>query len=217
MDRAVAGKVLKALAKAYPDAGCELDFQNPFELLVATILSAQCTDRRVNEVTPSLFRRYPSVAVLAAADLDELEQLIRPTGFFRAKSRSLMGCALAIVERHGGQVPGSMQELVELPGVGRKTANVVLSHAFARHEGIAVDTHVLRVANRIGLVQAADAAGVENDLVALFPRSRWGQLSDLLIIHGRRTCTARRPACAACPVVRFCRFTGKDGPPAAGR
>jgi endonuclease III len=209
MNKRQADNVLTRLSAAYPDATCELDFLNPFQLLVATILSAQCTDRRVNAVTPALFHRYDSAPALAAADPVELEDLVRPTGFFRAKSRSLMACALALTQRHNGQVPGSMQELVALPGVGRKTANVVLSHALGRHEGIAVDTHVLRVANRIGLVHAAGAAEVEDALVALFPQPRWGQVSDVLIIHGRRTCTARHPACAACPVAQACRFTGK--------
>jgi endonuclease III len=211
MNRRQADCVLTRLSAAYPDATCELDFLNPFQLLVATILSAQCTDRRVNAVTPALFRRYDSAPALAAADPAELEDLVRPTGFFRAKSRSLMACAVALTERHNGQVPGSMQELVALPGVGRKTANVVLSHALGRHEGVAVDTHVLRVAHRIGLVHAAaGAAEVEVALVALFPQPQWGHVSDVLIIHGRRTCTARRPACAPCPVALLCRFTGKS-------
>ncbi len=213
MDRSAARQILQALSKAYPGAGCELDFRSPFQLLVATILSAQCTDRRVNEVTPRLFGRYPSASALARADFPELEELIRPTGFFRAKARSLKGCASGIEERFSGRVPQTMADLVTLPGVGRKTANVVLSHAFGRHEGIAVDTHVLRVANRLGLVRAGEATAVEEQLMALFPRTRWGLVSDLLIIHGRRVCSARHPSCPTCPVVGLCPYSEKTQMP----
>jgi endonuclease-3 len=204
--RARAIRILDILEQTYPDATCALHHRNPYELVAATILSAQCTDERVNLVTPELFRRYPTPADLARARASELERLIRPTGFFRAKSKSLMGCARALVERHGGEVPRRMEDMVELPGVGRKTSSVVLGHAYGINEGIAVDTHVLRVSNRLRIAAGPDPLRVEQQLMAQVPRERWTQVTDLLIFHGRRICQARRPLCGQCPVFGLCRW-----------
>jgi endonuclease III len=208
--KADAFRVLEALRQAHPEATCALRHENAFELVVATILSAQCTDRRVNEVTPALFRRYPTASALASATSAELEELIRSTGFFRAKARSLIGCAQALVREHGGEVPGSMAALVRLPGIGRKTANVVLCHAFGVSEGIAVDTHVLRVSNRLGLAHADDAEEVERQLMAALPRDLWALTSDVIIFHGRKVCAARRPACGHCPVFALCTWAERE-------
>lgn len=193
----------RALGERYPDARCELDFRTPLELLVATVLSAQTTDVRVNSVTPALFDRYPDAAAYAVADLAEVEEIIRPTGFFRAKARSVVGIGTALVDRFGGEVPARLADLVTLPGVGRKTANVVLGDAFGI-PGITVDTHVGRLARRLGWTDQEDPVRVEQDLAALFPRAGWTLLSHRLIFHGRRTCHARRPDCASCPVTRDC-------------
>ncbi|MGQ0765395.1 MAG: endonuclease III [Gemmatimonadota bacterium] len=198
------GEAWEKLHALYPDAHCELDFTSPWELLVATILSAQCTDRRVNMVTPVLFRRFPGPDTLAAADPTEVENIIRSTGFFRAKTKSIMGAAAAIGERHRGTVPSTMAELVELPGVGRKTANVVLGNAFGRDEGVVVDTHVARVGRRLGLTRSEDPITIELDLMRLYARNRWTLLSHLLIWHGRRLCQARRPQCEECPLAGIC-------------
>jgi endonuclease III len=205
-----AAQILDLLEAAHPEAACALHYRNPFELVVATILSAQCTDKRVNEVTPALFARYPHAAALAAASHAEIEEIIRPTGFFRAKAKSLIGCARALVAQHGGAVPPRMEELVRLPGVGRKTANVVLGHAFDVAEGIAVDTHVLRVANRLGLVRSQDPLEVEAALMALVPRERWTRTTDLLIFHGRKVCDARRPDCGYCTLFAHCAFESRQ-------
>jgi endonuclease-3 len=219
-----ATRILDILEKAHPEAACALSHGNAFQLAVATILSAQCTDERVNMVTPRLFARFPTPAALAAAPPAELQEIIRSTGFFRAKARSLIGFAQGLVERHGGEVPPRMDALVKLPGIGRKTANVVLGHAFGVNEGIAVDTHVLRVANRLGLVAADDPAVVEAQLMKLIPRERWTRTTDLIIFHGRKVCDARRPACGACPLFGLCRWesrqawaAGEGTPRAAGR
>jgi endonuclease-3 len=193
----------RLLAQRYPDARCELDFADPLQLLVATVLSAQSTDRRVNSVTPALFARYPDAAALAGAVPAELEEMIRPTGFFRTKAASLVGLAEALVDRFDGQVPGRLADLVTLPGVGRKTANVVLGDAFGI-PGITVDTHVGRVSRRLGWTALVDPVKVEADLAGLFPRRDWTILCHRLIFHGRRTCHAVRPACGACPVARLC-------------
>ena len=199
-----APEIFKRLAAAYPDARCALDFQTPFQLLVATILSAQCTDKRVNMVTPKLFATYPSPAALAAARQEHVEELVKPTGFFRNKTKSLLGVSAAIDARHGGDVPSTMDALVQLPGVGRKTANVVLGNAFNVNEGIVVDTHVTRVTRRLGLTKHEDAVKIEQDLVKLFPRDQWTLLAHLLIEHGRETCEARLPKCSRCPVAELC-------------
>jgi len=199
-----AATLLARLLERYPDAHCALDFRNPFELLCATILSAQCTDKRVNMVTPSLFARYPDAAALAAANPGELEEIIRSTGFFRSKAKSLIGMAQALVERHGGLVPDDMAALVVLPGVGRKTANVVLGDAFEKSEGIVVDTHVTRLSNRLGLTSHADAVKIEQALLPLVPRERWTKVSHLLIEHGRQVCEARKPRCGECILADLC-------------
>jgi endonuclease-3 len=204
--RARAIKILDILAQTHPDATCALHYRNPFELVTATILSAQCTDERVNLVTPHLFARYPAAADLARAQSADVEEIIRPTGFFRAKTKSLLGCARGLMDAHGGEVPRTMAEMVKLPGVGRKTASVVLGHVYGINEGIAVDTHVLRVGNRLGIAQSDDPAEVERQLMAMVPRARWTQVTDLLIFHGRRICQARRPLCGQCPVFALCRW-----------
>ena len=205
-----AARILDLLERAHPEARCELSYRNAFELAVATILSAQCTDQRVNHVTPRLFERYPDARTLAAAPLFEVEEIIRSTGFFRAKARSITGFARGLVERHGGEVPRSMEALVPLPGVGRKTANVVLGHAFDVNEGIAVDTHVLRVTSRLGLAEGDDPLKVEAQLMALVPRERWTRTTDLLIFHGRKVCDARRPACGVCPLFALCAWESRQ-------
>ena len=206
LNRERAAKILDILEQTHPDADCALHRNNAFELLVATILSAQCTDERVNQVTPALFRRYPTPAAMAKARPAQLEAMIRPTGFFRAKTRSILGCARALVAEHGGELPRTMDAMVELPGVGRKTSSVVLGHAYGIAEGIAVDTHVLRVSNRLGIARGDDPIEVERQLMALIPRERWIRTTDLLIFHGRRICQARRPACGLCPVFSLCRW-----------
>lgn len=202
--QAIASVVLSALLAEYPDAHCELDYRNPFELLCATILSAQCTDVRVNMVTPVLFARYPNALALSNAVVTDVEEVVRSTGFFRAKAKSLVGMANALVERHNGEVPRTIAELVKLPGVGRKTANVILGNAYDINEGIVVDTHVQRLARRLGLTRVVDAVGIEQALMPLFPRERWAILSHLFIWHGRRVCIARKPLCGACVVRDVC-------------
>jgi endonuclease-3 len=215
--RSRAKKVLAALEGAYPDARIALNFTTPFELLVATILSAQCTDERVNMVTPALFRKYRAPADLGRARLATLEAEIRSTGFYRAKARSLVAMAQALVERHGGEVPRSRDALVKLPGVGLKTANVVLGNAFGE-QALAVDTHVFRVSQRLALARSDDPDEIHDQLTSVLPQSTWTQATHLLITHGRRTCTARNPACPGCPVLRLCPWPGKPRPgPSPGR
>jgi endonuclease-3 len=204
----------RVLATAYPDAHCELDFSTPLQLVVATILSAQCTDKRVNETTPQLFNRYHSAAHYAAADRDELEALIRPTGFYRTKATSLIGLGAALVERFGGEVPPKLTDLVTLPGIGRKTANVILGNAFGV-PGIAVDTHVGRLVRRWRWTEHEDPVKVEQALGELIPRRDWTMLSHRVIFHGRRVCHARRPACGVCPLAGDCPSYGL-GPTEAG-
>ena len=196
--------LLDRLLAAYPDAHCALDFSNAFELLCATILSAQCTDKRVNMVTPALFARFPDAASLSAANPEEVEDLVRSTGFFRSKTRSLIGMATGLVERHGGDVPAHMDALTALPGVGRKTANVILGNAFGRNDGIVVDTHVTRLANRLALTSQTDPVKIERALMPLFPQERWTFLSHLLIEHGRQVCLARVPRCGDCMLSDVC-------------
>jgi endonuclease-3 len=202
--RAHAALLLDRLLERYPDAHCALDFTNAFELLCATILSAQCTDKRVNMVTPALFARYPDARALAAARQEDVEELIKSTGFFRNKAKSLIGMATALVERHGGEVPADMDSLVVLPGVGRKTANVILGNAFGRNDGIVVDTHVTRLSNRLALANGTDAVKLERALLPLFPQERWTMLSHLLIEHGRQVCDARKPKCGECMLADVC-------------
>jgi endonuclease-3 len=209
--KARAAKILARLAKAYPKAGIELRFSTPLELLAATILSAQCTDERVNAVTPTLFSRYRTAEDFARAHPATLEQEIHSTGFFKAKAKSLMGMGRALVEHHGGVVPRTLEELVALPGVGRKTANVVLGNAFGL-PAIAVDTHVTRVSKRLGLTRTDDPEKIHDDLCAIIPEAKWTRATHLLIIHGRRTCFARKPACPVCSVLALCPWPGKTRP-----
>ncbi|HEX5847714.1 MAG TPA: endonuclease III [Rubrobacter sp.] len=201
---AQAREVVARLKAEYPDARTELDWNSPLELLVATVLSAQTTDVQVNRVTQTLFTKYRTAKDYASADPYELEEDIRPTGFYRNKARSLRNMAAALVEDHGGEVPGSMQELVALPGVGRKTANVVLGNAFGVDEGIVVDTHVRRVSGRLGLTEKEDPVKIERDLMQVVPGEDWTVFSHLLILHGRRTCKARKPDCPNCTLNDIC-------------
>ncbi len=205
-----ARRVDRLLAETYPDAHCELDFTDPWQLLVATVLSAQTTDKRVNGVTPELFTRYPGAAELATASSDEIESIIAPTGFFRAKTQALLKLAAAVLNRFDGEVPARLDDLVTLPGVGRKTANVVLGDAFGV-PGITVDTHVGRLSRRLGWTDEVDPVKVEHDVGRLFAKRDWVMLNHHLIWHGRRCCHARRPACGACPVARLCPAYG-EGP-----
>lgn len=193
-----------AFRKTYPDAHCELDFTNPLELLVATILSAQCTDKRVNMVTKELFRRYRTAQDYASAPLPRLEEAIRSTGFYRNKARSIQQCCRKLVERHGGKVPDTMEELTALDGIGRKTANVILGNAFGKNEGVVVDTHVRRLSNRLGLTRQQDPEKIEQDLIKLVPRKDWTLWSHWLIWHGRRRCSALKPDCAHCEMETIC-------------
>ncbi len=198
-----ARKINRVLAETYPEAKTELDFTNPFEALVVTVLSAQTTDKRVNAASPALFAAYPDARAMAAADRDKLEQLVGPLGFFRQKTETLLKLSAALVEHHDGEVPARLDELVKLPGVGRKTANVVLGNAFGI-PGITVDTHFGRLARRFGWTEETDPVKVEHAVGALFPRRDWTMLSHHLIWHGRRVCHAQKPACGACPVARWC-------------
>ncbi len=206
------GSALKTHAKAvhdellqlYPNAYCELDFRNPYELTVATILSAQCTDKRVNLTTPALFAAYPNATALATADVLHVEALVKSTGFFRSKAKNLVGMAAAVVAKHGGEIPATMDDLIVLPGVGRKTANVVLGIAFGINLGVVVDTHVGRLSNRLGLTKATDPVKIEKALMPLFPQPTWTMLSHLLIWHGRAICDARSPRCGNCTLRSRC-------------
>ena len=202
--RAGAQQVFERLRAHHHDAHCELDHQNPFQLLVATVLSAQSTDVMVNRITPDLFRAFPTPEALAKADPAEVEQKLNRIGMFRQKTRSIIGLSKGLVERHAGKVPRTLDELVELPGVGRKTANVVLGVAFGTPEGVVVDTHVQRISQRLGWTRESEPVPIEQDLMRDFPRKDWDMLSHVLIFHGRRICTARAPACAACPVNDSC-------------
>jgi endonuclease-3 len=203
-----AAAVYAALAVQHPDAHCELTHRDAFELLCATILSAQCTDRRVNLVTPALFAAYPDARALAEARQEDVEALVRTTGFFRNKAKNLIAMARALVEHHGGEVPASMEALAALPGVGRKTANVILGNVFGVNEGVTVDTHVQRLSRRLGLTAETDPVKVERALMPLFPRESWATLSHLLIFHGRRVCDARKPRCGDCALAGRCPSAG---------
>lgn len=203
-----AQRVVQALALAYPTALCALHHESPFQLLAATILSAQCTDERVNLVTPHLFARYPSVEKLAAAHLDDVEAIIRSTGFYHAKAVNLIGMAQGVVEQHGGEIPTTLEELIELPGVGRKTANVLLGTAFGIASGVVVDTHVKRITQLLGLTSAKTPEQIERDLMELLPATEWVNFSHRLIHHGRRICVARRPKCDGCPLLHDCLRVG---------
>jgi endonuclease-3 len=196
--------IIHRLRETYPDAHCELNYESPHQLLVATILSAQCTDVRVNQVTPSLFGRYPTIADFAAADRAELEEAIHSTGFYRQKAKYIQESSRVILHKHGGEVPADMESLLQLSGVARKTANVVLGEVYGVADGITVDTHVKRLAKRLGLTAETNPAKVERDLMAIVPRESWIEISHLLIFHGRRICFARNPACANCPLNDIC-------------
>jgi endonuclease-3 len=201
-------RILQLLRETYPDASCELDHRNPLELLVATILSAQCTDKRVNQVTPALFAKYRTAADFARAPQEELEEAIRSTGFYRNKARNIQACCRKLVERHGGEVPASMEALTQLDGVGRKTANVILGSAFGLAEGVVVDTHVIRLSNRLGFTTEQDPEKIERTLMALVPREEWTLFSHRLVWHGRRRCAARKPGCEECELASDCPRTG---------
>jgi endonuclease-3 len=201
--------ICRGLARTYPDAHCELDYRTPLELLVATILSAQCTDKRVNIVTKELFRVCRSAADYVALPQEQLEEIVKTTGFFRAKAKNIKACCAALVEKHGGEVPRDMASLTALAGVGRKTANVVLGNAFGLNEGVVVDTHVTRLSHRLALTRATDAIKIEDDLVKLIPRHDWGNFSHWLIWHGRRRCFARKPDCPHCEIAKLCPSAGK--------
>ena len=201
---ALSKKIIAGLKKAYPDAHCELNYSNPLELLIATILSAQCTDKRVNLVTAGLFKKYPSAAAYAGAQSAELEQDIRTTGFFRNKAKSIKACCQALIEHHGGNVPRTMEVLIKLGGVGRKTANVVLGNAFNINTGVVVDTHVGRLSHRLGLTRETGPEKIEQDLIKLVPQDLWTLFSHWLIWHGRRRCSARSPDCPNCEIKALC-------------
>lgn len=201
--------ILPILKRTYPNAKCSLDFQTPLQLLIATILSAQCTDERVNLVTKSLFKKYRSAKDLAAVSQEELEKDIQSTGFYRNKAKALRGMAAALVEKHGGKVPETMEELTELPGVGRKTANVVLGNVFGKSEGVVVDTHVGRLSQRLGLTDHEEPTKIEQDLMQVVPREEWTEWAHLMIYHGRKICQARKPKCGECPLVEWCP-TGRE-------
>jgi endonuclease-3 len=199
-----AAAIVERLEPEYPGTRLALDFETPLQLLMATVLAAQCTDKKVNEVTPALFRRYPTARHYAEADLGELEEMVRSTGFFRNKARTLKTLGQALLAEHDGAVPASMEALCKLPGVGRKTANVVLGNAFGINEGVAVDTHVHRLSRRLGLTEEDDPEGIELDLMRIIPRESWTHFAHLLQDHGRKICKARRPECGICPVAELC-------------
>ena len=207
-----AAEILRTLRRTYPDAHCELDHRNPFELLVATILSAQCTDVRVNMVTPALFAKYPDARSMSSADAADLEDLIRSTGFYRNKAKNIRAAAAALAKKHQGKVPRDLDSLTALPGVGRKTANVVLGNAYGIESGVVVDTHVGRLSQRLGLTKHRDPVNIEQDLMTIVPRNAWTLWSHLLIWHGRRRCSARTPDCAGCELSSLCPSAGKRGP-----
>lgn len=205
-----AAAICDALARAYPDAHCELDYTTPLELLIATILSAQCTDKRVNIVTKELFRVCRTAADYVALPLEQLEDLVKTTGFFRSKAKNIKACCADLVAKHGGEVPAKMSDLVQLAGVGRKTANVVLGNVFGINEGVVVDTHVQRLSQRLGLTRESTPEKIEQELMKLIPRDRWALFSHWLIWHGRRRCAARKPDCAACEIVALCPRAGVE-------
>ena len=204
MSRERASEIYRRLRRIYPDATCSLDFETPFQLLIATILSAQSTDKKINEVTPELFRKYPSPQAFVSVEAGELEKDLKPTGFFRQKTKSVQGASAAIVKEHGGDVPASLDDLVALPGVGRKTANVVMGNAFGKPTGVVVDTHVKRVSNRLGMTEESDPVKIERDLMELYPKTKWVKLGHMLILHGRNICVARKPKCDECVLADIC-------------
>lgn len=200
--------IIGVLKKTYPDFRCELNFANPLQLLIATILSAQCTDKRVNMVTPALFKKYRNAAEFAESRIEELEELIKTTGFYHNKAKNIKGCCQGLVEKHSGEVPQTMDELHALPGVGRKTANVVLAEAFRISVGVIVDTHVTRLTNRFGIIKGSDAVKIESELMKLVPQEDWIAFSHCLVWHGRRRCDARKPNCVECEIANICPKVG---------
>lgn len=204
MDKKLAKKIYAKLDKAYPEAKCALAHKNAFQLLVATILSAQCTDARVNMVTPGLFKKFKTIRSVAEAEQSEVEEAIRSTGFYKNKAKNIIATSKMIFEDFGGKVPDTMDELIKLPGVARKTANIVLYHVFGKNEGVAVDTHVKRIAGKLGFTRHTDPKKIEPDLMELFPQKEWGHLTDVIILHGRAVCIARRPKCSECVVGSLC-------------
>jgi len=210
-DPARVRSIVHELEELYPDVDCELDRDGPFQLICATILSAQCTDERVNKVTPELFRRYPTAQTMARAPLPTLEGIIRSTGFYKQKAKSLKGTASLVLEKFGGEIPKTISELTTLPGVARKTANVVLGTAFGIAEGVVVDTHIQRLSMRLGLTRSAEPKGIEQDLMRVFPREVWIRIGHQIIWHGRRVCFARKPNCAGCTLAPFCPSAGLEG------
>jgi endonuclease-3 len=206
-----AGEVLKRLDRRYPAPASALEYRDPWELLVATVLAAQCTDERVNKVTPELFRRWPGPAELARADVSELEEVVRSTGFFRNKAKNLVGAAAMLGREFGGRMPESLEELVRLPGVARKTANIVLSHGLGINQGLAVDTHVKRLSFRLGFTESANPEIIERDLMPLFPQERWGDVNHMLVWFGREVCGARKPDCPRCELADSCPKNGVNG------
>ncbi len=209
MKKQTAVKIVDILKKTYPEAKCSLDFNNPFELVVAVILSAQCTDERVNLTTPTLFETYPTVQDFANCDLNELEKIIHPCGFYKNKAKNIKACAQKVMETFQGEVPKTMEELLTLPGVGRKSANVILLEVFGIAEGIAVDTHAKRISNRIGLSKQTDPSKIEQDLIDLVPKEYLKDMNHILIWHGRNSCTARNPKCSSCPLLGYCTYAKK--------
>lgn len=203
--------ILRSLERHYPHASLALNFRNPFELLIAVILSAQCTDERVNQVTRTLFERCPTPQALAAEPLESLEEMVRSTGYYRNKAKAIRACAQEVVEKHGGEVPRTMEAMVRLPGVGRKTAAMVLGNAYGIQEGLAVDTHVLRVSQRLGIVNEKTPEAVERRLMELVPRDQWTWFSNAMILHGRTICTARKPSCSRCPLADECDYARQTG------
>lgn len=199
-----ARRIISVFQKEYPDAWCSLHYKNPLQLLISTILSAQCTDARVNLVTPALFKKYKTSEDFASAKQPELERLIHSTGFYRAKAKNIIGCCKKIVSEFGGKVPATIPELITLDGVGRKTANIVTFHAFNKAHGIAIDTHAFRISRRLGFTKASTPEKIEKEMMALLPNSVWGEYTNYMVLHGRKYCMARKPNCAACPVSKFC-------------
>ena len=206
MKKDIAIKVIEKLKEAYPDATCSLDFETPFQMLVAVMLSAQCTDERVNKTTPSLFEKYPTPEDICNIKLEELEKIIHPCGFYKNKAKNIKAMAKEIIEKYDGKVPKTMEELTKLPGVGRKSANVVMLEAFNNPQGIAIDTHAKRIANRVGLSKEKEPSKIEQDILKIIPKKYYKDVNHLLVWHGRKTCDARKPKCENCPISTYCEF-----------
>ena len=206
MNRKITIEIIEKLKKAYPDATCSLDFETPFQMAVAVMLSAQCTDERVNKTTPSLFEKYGTPEAICNMDIEELERIIHPCGFYKNKAKNIKAMAKEIIEKYNGKVPQTMEELTKLPGVGRKSANVVMLEAFNNPQGIAIDTHAKRIANRVGLSKQTDPSKIEQDILKLIPKEYYKDVNHLLVWHGRKTCDARKPKCEECPINTYCKY-----------